>query len=349
MHDPEETRFILIYFKPTTDQPNQMEADGFKCYYLFDQDQKVTLPASVFRLVRLLNKESVDLIHAHNRSCIVCAVWSALFFPHIRVLAHVHSFNLVRTLKRKLFYRILGWRIDHMAGCSDSTTSFLQEAVKGVPAKKMSTICNSINISRFSTPTVEADTIRSEWSLTSDHFVFLSIGRLSEEKGLVHLISSFQTIHKQHPQTRLLIAGDGPQKEALQQLISRSQLNGAVHLAGFRSDINNLLCAADCFVLPSLKEPFGLVVLESIAARCPVIATDSGGVNEILSSPEYGILIPPGSEDALVKAMTKILEMPTEQRRSQTEQALQVFDRFSHKVAVEYTETLYTDILKNSK
>ncbi len=349
MHDPENTQFILIYLKRKSDRPNQMEADGFPCFYLFEKNQKIRLIPAVFKLVKLLKKHPVDLIHAHNRASIVCAVWTAIFLPHIKVLAHVHSFNLVRKLKRKLFYRILGWKIDCMAGCSESTTRFLKKSVRGVPQNRFSTILNSINTSRFSTQTVDAETIRAEWNLTSDHFVLLGLGRLSKGKGFAYLIPAFKTVHEQYPNARLLIAGDGPQKDELIALISKLQLDEVVYLAGFRTDVSNLLHAADCFVLSSLKETFDLVVLEAMAAKCPVIATDSGGVKEMLSSPNYGILIPSGDQEALTHAMNKVLQMPRENRQKQCKRAFEVFDRFSHEAAVASTESLYTKILKTKK
>ena len=393
MHDRNKYRFVLIYLQQKSDLPNQMEADGFPCYYLFEKNQNVRLIPSVRKLLRILKAEQADLIHAHNRDCIVCAVWAAVFLPQVKVLAHVHSFNLVRKLKRKLFYRLLGWRIDCFAGCSESTTVFLkkklayllprQPNMKDQPKSerwprktrkstdstpfhtllrlflvffaakksrcsgtdKFTTIPNSINVARFSRPTVDRQTIRSEWGLTAEHFLFLGLGRLAEEKGFDYLIRAFKSVHGKHPNARLLIAGEGPERNRLTELIVSSGLQSAVFLAGFRKDAVNLLHAADCFVLSSLKEPFGLVVLEAIAACCPVIATDSGGVKDIISSPDYGMLIPPANEQALTSAMLQTMETPSELLRKQAEAALAIFDRFSHHSAVFATEQLYKRIL----
>lgn len=349
MHDRNKYRFVLIYLQRKSNLPNQMEADGFPCYYLFGKNKTVRLIPAVRKLIRILKTEQADLIHAHNRDCIVCAVWAAVFLPHIKVLAHVHSFNLVRKLKRKLFYRLLGWRIDCMVGCSESTTAFLKKKVPGIASGKFTTIPNSINVVRFRTPTVDRDTVRAEWGFTAKNFVFLGLGRLAEEKGFDYLIRAFKPVHDKYPNARLVIAGEGEERKRLTELIQTLELQPAVFLIGFRADAVNLLHAADCFVLSSLKEPFGLVVLEAIAARCPVIATDSGGVKDIISSPKYGMLIPPASEQALISAMLKTLEAPPELLRKQAEAALAVFDRFSHDAAVASTESLYANILKEIK
>lgn len=341
MHDRNKYRFILVYLQQKSALPNQMEADGFPCYYLFGKNQKVRLIPAVRKLFRILKAEQADLIHAHNRDCIVCAVWAAVFLPHIKVLAHVHSFNLVRKLKRKLFYRLLGWRIDCFAGCSESTTAFLKKKLAYLGADKFTTIPNSINVGRFSTPTINRDTVRAEWNFTPGNFIFLGLGRLAEEKGFDYLIRAFKPVHDKYPNARLLIAGEGEEKTRLAGLIQTLELRSAVFLIGFRADAVNLLHATDSFVLSSLNEPFGLVILEAIAAHCPVIAADSGGVREILSSPKYGKLISKADEPALTQAMLTAITAPPEQRKKQTQAALAVFDRFSHKSAVTFTETLY--------
>lgn len=398
MHDRSKYRFILIYLQQQSDKPNQMKSDGFPCYYLFEKNQKVRLIPAVRKLVRILKAEQADLIHAHNRDCIVCAVWAALFLPHIKVLAHVHSFNLVRKLKRKLFYRLLGWRIDCFAGCSESTTVFLKKKLayllprqpnmqdhpksekwpqktrkrtksnrsnpffswllvrfvarksrylfaESFGADKFTTIPNSINVERFSTPTTNRKTIRAEWNFTPEHFIFLGMGRLAKEKGFDYLIRAFKPVHEKHPEARLLIAGEGEERKQLTGLIQSLELESAVFLAGYRKDAVNLLHAADGFVLSSLKEAFGLVVLEAIAAHYPVIATDCGGVKEILATPQYGHLIPKADESALTQAMLAVMETAPEQLKKQTSAALAVFDRFSHHSAVVITEKLYNRML----
>lgn len=348
MHDRNKYRFILVYLQQKSDLPNRMEAEGFTCYYLFGKHQRVRLIPAVSKLIRILKTEQADLIHAHNRDCIVCAVWAAVFLPRIKVLAHVHSFNLVRKFKRKLFYRLLGWRIDCFAGCSESTTALLKKKLAYLGTEKFTTIPNSINVKRYSTPTSDKQTVRSDWNFMQDHFVFLGLGRLAEEKGFDCLIRAFKPVYDRHPEARLLIAGEGAEHKRLSELIRSLKLDPAVLLAGYRKDAVNLLHAADCFVLPSLKEPFGLVVLEAIAARCPVIATDCGGVREILSSPAYGSLIPPGDEASMTLAMQQVISLPNGQKEQQTQNALDVFLIFSHANAVKQTEILYDGLLPAS-
>lgn len=348
MHDRNQYRFILIYIQQKSDRPNRMAADGFPCYYLFQKGQKVRLILAVRKLIRILKTEQADLIHAHNRACIVCAVWTALFLPRIKLLAHVHSFNLIRKLKRKLFYRALGWRIDCFAGCSESTTAFLQKKLSYLGSEKFTTIPNSINVERFSTPTANRKTIRAEWDFTPEHFVFLGMGRLAKEKGFDYLIRAFSRVYEKHPEARLLIAGEGEERKSLTEFIRSSNLQQVVFLIGFRKDVPNLLHAADCFVLSSHKETFGLVVLEAIAARCPVIATDCGGVKDILSSPECGILIPLADQTALTQALLAVIRSPPEQLKKHTKAALSVFEQFSHRSAVAATESLYTALFATS-
>lgn len=345
MHDRNHYRIVLVYLKRKTDQPNRMEQEGFTCYYLFDNNKKPRLIPAVSKLIRILKDEQADLIHAHNRACIVCAVWAKIFVPRVKILAHVHSFNIVRKFKRRLFYQLLGRKIDCLTGCSESTTLFLRNHVPGISPNKITTIPNSISADRFSHPTVDRETVRNEWNLSSNQFLFIAAGRLAKEKGFNHLIQAFKTVHEQHPQARLLIAGEGPEHERLKTQIENLNMHPSIILAGFRQDTVNLFHAADCFVLSSLKETFGLVVLEAIAADCPVIATDCGGVKDILSSPDYGTLIPLADVNALTDAMLRTLERPPDRLKKQTDTAKLAALTFSHKNAVMITENIYTQLI----
>ena len=109
------------------------------------------------------------------------------------------------------------------------------------------------------------------------------------------------------PDVRCVVAGQGAQQELLTAQIEQASLQGAIQLLGFRKDAQALIQAGDIFVLPSLAEPFGLVILEAMALGRPVIATDAGGPPEIVEEGVTGLLVPPSDPPALAAAIRRLL------------------------------------------
>ncbi|MEZ4086973.1 MAG: glycosyltransferase, partial [Candidatus Gracilibacteria bacterium] len=155
---------------------------------------------------------------------------------------------------------------------------------------KISTIHNGIDLQQFDQSIIRfstqaKDKIREQiFQADHDDFIILTIAELHPRKGLNYLIEAFKTIQEQKPKTKLVIVGKGPQKAKLEKLIKKLELSDSVVLAGHQDDIPQILKSANLFVLPSVKEAFGLVLLEAMAAQLPIIATEVGGIPEIVQN-----------------------------------------------------------------
>lgn len=140
----------------------------------------------------------------------------------------------------------------------------------------------------------------------------LAASRQEYQKGLDVLLESFTQVRKSSPSARLVIAGrGGNQSEILQQAVGRLGLADCVILVGARTDVPDLLCAADAFVLPSRWEGFGGVLLEAMALRAPIVASDLPAVREVVSSGEHALLVDPEDPDALARAISRTLDDAT--------------------------------------
>lgn len=163
--------------------------------------------------------------------------------------------------------------------------------------------------------------------MKKDDFTIVSVGRLSSEKGHHVLIDAFSALKKKYcnKKLRLILVGDGPEKKALLAHIEEAGLNVAdmaaeqdenvyfndtadVLFTGYRADIRPYLAVSDLFVLPSYYEGFGIALIEAMAAGIPVVASETGGVPEILSGGDYGVLFPPGCVNSLVSEISYLLE-----------------------------------------
>jgi len=134
----------------------------------------------------------------------------------------------------------------------------------------------------------------------------LYTGRLHQDKGLAQLIQAWKLLGSRWPTARLWIAGEGPQHRELARQIEELDLQGRVLLAGVFDEIDELLSAADLFVLPSYEEGMSLALLEAMAAGLPVVASDIPGNRPLVSDGEQGLLVPPRDAAALAAAIDRI-------------------------------------------
>jgi len=151
---------------------------------------------------------------------------------------------------------------------------------------------------------------RQRLSVSDDNLLILAVGRLSPEKGHRYLIDAVAKIISWAPQIKLtvLIAGEGPSGGKLKTQIAKRGLGKDIRLIGQCSDVRPLFSIADLFVLPSLSEGSPNALLESMAARVPIVATNVGGVPEIVNDGESAILVPPANVDLLAKSILHLLE-----------------------------------------
>jgi glycosyltransferase involved in cell wall biosynthesis len=153
----------------------------------------------------------------------------------------------------------------------------------------------------------DADAVRRELQLEAASSLVLSVGRLVEEKGHVHLLESVPAVLERFPGAVFLVVGDGPLRPSLEERASRLGVEAVVRFEGTRFDVDRLLMASDIFVLPSLQEGLPLALLDAMAMGTPVVATAVGGIGEILVNEQNGLLIPPADAPALARAVLRLL------------------------------------------
>jgi glycogen(starch) synthase len=148
-------------------------------------------------------------------------------------------------------------------------------------------------------------------------------GRLVYEKGVQHLIAALPRLRLRHPDLRMVIAGDGPYRAELQAAADALGLDDAVTFAGFLGghDLTALMGASDCYVVPSIYEPFGMVALEAAAVGTPVAVAETGGLAEIVEHGVTGVKFPPQDPQALADAVSTLLLMDREDARSMARRA----------------------------
>lgn len=184
----------------------------------------------------------------------------------------------------------------------------------------------------------------------------ISVGKLAPAKGHTVLIEAFRRVAGEKVNTFLIIVGGGELRESLAEQIAEAGLADRVALAGFREDVPDLLAASDIFVFPSLAEGLGSSVIDAMLLGLPVVASDVGGIPELLrpegarSDAALGWLVPPGDPRALATAMTAAIDLPDQERDKRRALARSFAERnFLSDRMVEETLNVLYEVLSRSR
>lgn len=260
----------------------------------------------------LLKRFVPDVVHAHMVHANIFARLSRMFKPINKLVCTAHS-NHEGGKLRMLAYRLTHRWADVTTNVSVAAAESFQH-LGAVPNGGIQTVYNGIDQHKFQRRVHLHQGLRQQLGVKPQQKILLAVGRLHEAKDYPNLIQSLQLLKSDltaDNMPKLLIAGDGEQREWIQQLIEQYQLQQQVSLLGRRDDVAQLMSVADCFVLSSSFEGFGLVVAEAMACETFVVATDCGGVREVMG--DTGILVPTANTTALAKALLSVLNMEQNQ------------------------------------
>lgn len=174
-----------------------------------------------------------------------------------------------------------------------------------------------------------------------------SVGTLNLQKGMQYLIAAMPQVLKEFPKVRLEIVGEGPFRKNLEKQIKKMKLGGAIHLTGFIKDIEEKLADFDLYVQPSLSESFGLAIIQAMSLGLPVIATNAGGIPEIVTTGKTGILVEPAKPKALADAILKLLRDPKKAKELAKLAAQDVKIKFNLEDMVKETEKVYETLAQS--
>lgn len=214
----------------------------------------------------------------------------------------------------------------------------------GLPSEKIAVIDNGIDLRRFS-KTEKNEQLRKSFGFDTNSKMIGTVASLTEEKGHLYLLKAAKEILFIHPEARFLIVGDGVQRRQLEEKVSELGLLGKVIFTGSRRDIPEILSTLDMFVLPSLKEGLPMALLEAMAARLPVVATNVGAVPKVIAHKETGYLVQPRNTESLCAAVCELLSDTTKAVSIGLQGRRRVENQFSSKAMTERYFEVYTKAL----
>ncbi len=300
---------------------------------------RYTFPRFLSRLPRLIRKirhEAPDILYANTN---FASFYTGLLgkFLNIPTIGHIRDIEPPGRMGRRLV------RLNtRLLAISEAVQQFLRQ--ENVPQQQIACVYDGVDLQHYHPRTMTGRGAHAR-------IILGIVGQIGRRKGHLVLLEAFHRLSQRYPRLELWIVGKEPQQSAekyteqLHRYIHAMELETSVTFLGFRSDIPALLEQLDILVLPSLQEPFGKIVIEAMAMEKPVVASEVGGVPEIVAHGKTGLLVPPQQVDPLYAALETLINTQTLRIQMGRAGRKRVEQLFSIHRTVERTEAVYEQIL----
>jgi len=273
-----------------------------------------------FALIKILRYERPHIIHTHTSKAGILGRWAAYFCraPIIIHTPHGHVFWGYFGRLKTAFYIILE---KITANITDKIIALTEQEKNDhlhfriASGDKFSVVHSGIKLDKFSNLSADPATMRRKLGIAEGDLVVGTTGRLTPVKGHRHLIEAAGNIVDARPNTTFVFLGDGELSDELKNMASRLGMKEKVKFLGWRPDVAEVMSVFDLFVLPSLNEGMGRVLVEAMALGKPIVASDVGGIPDLVVHGKNGCLVPPGDAQSLSAAIRDLLENPEKRKR----------------------------------
>ena len=300
-------------------------------------------------LIRIIRKEKPDIVHTHTSKAGILGRLAAKLInvPFIVHTPHGHVFYGHFGPWRS---RIFMWIEKRFAGFTDQMIALTQGEETdylnlGLCAPgKLCRIHSGVDIEKFQQQPASAVEKKRTLGLDQNHPVVGFVGWLLPVKGPMHLLKAMAAVWPDHADTALVLIGKGDLDSDLRAEALKTGANGRVHFLGWRNDIEEIMPLFDILVLPSLNEGMGRVLVEAMAAGKPIVASNVGGIPDLIEHGVNGLLVPPGDENALAAAIRQFISDP-EKAKIMGQRGRERCHQYSLEAMIGKIDNLYEEVL----
>ena len=298
---------------------------------------------AISRLGRAMKRKRCSLAHFHDaHSAAVGAAAASLARVPIRIISRRVDFPLKNNFFSRRKYRK---NVDVIIAISEGVKKVLVEG--GIDPDCIEVVPSGIDFSPFEKNDLEKkqdNYLRRELSFAPGDYLVGIVAHLADHKGHKYLIKATEILKKSAPDIKMIIVGEGPLRMKLDKQASDSGVKDIVFFLGFREDIPKILHSLDLFVISSYLEGMGSSILDAMACRLPVVATRVGGIPEVVSHEETGLLVPPRSSSALAQAILRLYYNKAQASRLGEKGYEVVHQKFSAEAMADKIVVLYEKI-----
>jgi len=316
-------------------QQYKINTQTFNCNGRFDIK-------TIFAIRKYVRTQNIEIIHSHGYKTNIYGLLATRFM-NLPLVSTCHPW-IETSLLMKIYAaidKLCLTQFDKVVAISDHIEKKLLSY--GISKDRISIISNGVDINRFH-KNFDRNRIAREMKLDPDSIIIGTIGRLSEEKGHIYLIEAIKRVREVNSNIILIFVGDGQLREMLQNKTAELGLQKHVRFLGIQRDIPKILSLIDIFVLPSLSEGVPMVILEAMAAKKPIIATNVGAIPNILSHNETGIIVTPRDHNGIANAILALLKDPDKLADLGHKAYLKVNNKYSSKIMVKKYIEIYNDL-----
>jgi glycosyltransferase involved in cell wall biosynthesis len=299
---------------------------------------------AAFRLARAMKRAGCRLAHFHDAHSVSVG---GLACDRAKVPIRVISRRVDFPLKRNAFSRRKYTRnIDAIIAISQGVKDVLVKG--GISPGVIDVVPSGIDFSPFEA-VAERDFLRKEFGFASDDYLVGIVAALEDHKGHRFLLEAARLLKDRAPKIKIVIVGKGSLEMDLDQQARDLGVTDLVFFLGFREDVPRILASLDLFVMSSHLEGLGTSILDAMASRLPVVATQVGGIPEVVIHEETGLLVAPRNPEALARAILKIQQDPALARRLGEKGYEVVHEKFSAEAMARRIIAVYERIAGRKK
>lgn len=304
-------RFLFVCLDELGSLGRELREDGFAVEVLGRRSGRDWRCAR--RLAHIVHRERVDVLHAHQYTpFFYCAASRVLRSqPAVLFTEHGRHHPDFPRRKRMLANRVLLRSRDRVVAVGEAVRRALIEN-EGIAPARVEVIYNGIPLAPFEACLNEDEraAVRMELGTKPDDLVLIQVARLDYLKDHATAIRTMERLVGRCPRARLLVVGDGTERESIEGMIRQRALGEHVRLLGLRHDVPRLLAASDIVLLTSISEGIPLTLIEAMAAGRPIVSTRVGGVAEVVDDGRTGLLAPSGDDSALADIVVRLADDP---------------------------------------
>ncbi|MCF6324176.1 MAG: glycosyltransferase [Gammaproteobacteria bacterium] len=291
----------------------------------------------ISKLADIIRKNKIDIIHTHGYKSDIIGIMAARK-AGIPCVVTPHGFADEKDLKLNLFIWLGCKAMRYAAKVAPLSLQLLEDCKRvGVPVTKIEYIQNGVDLSEVESQPVPQSSAEKRIGF---------VGQMINRKNIFDLLDVFDALHAKHPNTRLILLGDGNQREALEAHAKTLASRNNIEFPGFVNDRLALLKSFDLFAMTSTLEGIPRCLMEATAAEIPVAAYDIPGIDQIIAHDQTGLLAPPGDKQQLLAHWETLLFEPEIATRLSTAAKDYVYKHYSaQRMANEYT-TLFEALIK---
>lgn len=259
------------------------------------------------RIAQVIEEETLDLLHVHYAMphAVSAALGKDMAQSNIDVITTLHGTDVTILGRDPGLRNTVRYGINKSTITTAVSKSLIEDTIELInPNKEIRLIYNFIDEEKYQP--VNPGSLKKDLGIQQEERVLIHISNFRDVKNIPDIIRTFEKV-RQVTSVKLLLVGEGPEKEHIEKLVQELGLTEHVLFTGKRSDMAELLAISDVMIHLSKQEAFGLVILEAMACGVPSVATAVGGMPEVIDHAENGFIVPYGDVDAAVNKVVRLL------------------------------------------